>query len=171
MSVVTDSLICLSETDTTQLISTLEEMVQVHQSLLVILQEEKRLIIEGKIEKLLPCIGKKETTLLRLSCLEKERIMTIRRLDSENPSPTLKTLIPLVSLPYQKKLEDLRSRLDVLTTSVNEINQINGVLVERVLGQISELFGMLQHLTADGSTYQQTGEMSGALSGRTISRR
>ncbi len=164
------SSICLSETETLRLIETLQEMEPLYQQLLSMLQNEKRLIIEAKTDPLVRCAREKEVVLTRLAQLEEERIAATRRLLPQNPSLTLKTLIPLVVPVYREKLASLHRSLDVLTASITELNQMNGILIERVLAQISDLFALLRYLTPAGETYEPTGEMRRVSSGRTIGR-
>lgn len=160
----------LSESASAQLIATLEEMVQVYSELLTRLQEEKRLIIEGKVDLLLRCVSQKKKLLDRVAHLEKERIQSLEGLNHSTSPLTLKALIPYVSTSDQEKLASLGSRLEGLTSSIEEINHVNGILIERVLGQISDLFALLRHLTSDGTTYQNTGKMNSLSSGKTFSR-
>ncbi len=160
----------LSESESTQLIAILEEMVKVHHELLTRIQEEKRLIIEGKVEPLLRCVSQKKKLLDRVAQLEKERIQSLQSINHGTSPPTLKTLIPFVTSSDQEKLESLRSRLEGLTSSIEEINHVNGILIERVLGQISDLFALLRHLTSDVTTYQHTGKINSRSAGKTITR-
>ncbi len=159
----------LSEVATLQLLNTLARLFQEHQSLLCILQEEKRLIVEGKIDVLLSRVTEKEAVMRRIAGLEQERIGITDKLEGQE-RPRFKALILYVAPPYRAKLNDLRQKLEVLTESITEINQMNGILVERVLSQISDLFSLLRHLTADADTYQGSGKMSQATLGRTIGR-
>lgn len=161
---------CLSEAETLRLFTTLEHLLQEHQTLLSTLQEEKRLIVEGKIEALLSCVSEKEALMRRIMGLEKERLLILQGIDGIKPTLNLKTLILHVVPVYRERLKRLGGQLDVLMASITEINQINGILVERVLGQISDLFKLLRHLTSDGDTYQESGQISSATAGRTITR-
>jgi len=170
LSVLITPQLRLSEAETLGLLNTLEHLFQEHQALLFILQEEKRLIVEGKIEGLLSRVSEKEAVMRRIAGLEQERIGITDRLEGQKQRPSLKTLILHVAPIYRAKLNSLRQKLEVLTTSITEINQMNGVLVGRVLTQISDLFILLGHLTSDGETYQGSGKMSHATLGRTISR-
>ncbi len=159
-----------SPAETKQLIAILEEMFLFQQQLLLILQEEKSLIIDGKTDHLVSCVGKKEGVLNRIAQLEAERIQMMSPISPASSPLTLKALIPHLPLADQEKLETLRSGLEVLTTSIAELNEMNGILIERVLGQISDLFSLLRHMTSGEKTYQATGEISLVSSGRSISK-
>lgn len=170
MSALTVPQLRLSEIETLRLFETLESLLQRHQNLLSLLQDEKRLIVEGKIEALLSCVGKKEVLMKQIAGLEEERLSLLEGVDTSNKASTLKILLFHVAPAYREKLKILGGQLDILTASITEINQMNGILVERVLGQISDLFTLLRHLTSDGDTYQDSGKMRNVMGGRTISR-
>ncbi len=167
---MTTPALALNDADTYELIAILEKTLGAQQQLLSILQKEKSLIIDGKTDPLVNCAGEKEEVLKRLAELETERLQLIQAISSKDSPLTLKSLIPRVSPHFREKLETLRSHLGVITSSIAELNAMNGILVERVLGQISELFAVLQHITSNGETYQSTGEMQVLSPGRTISR-
>ena len=149
----------LLQTDLDQLSLILEETVEAYQKLLSLLQEEKSFIIEGDNDRLLDCVDRKEDLLILLSRLEKRRQKALLKIDPSTPPPTLKTLIPRLPIRYRDSLMSSHARLEALCASVHEINQMNGLLVNRVLGQITGLLGILQHMTQSGTTYQSTGLM------------
>jgi flagellar biosynthesis/type III secretory pathway chaperone len=62
--------------------------------------------------------------------------------------------------------------LDSLAASIREINQVNGILVDRILAQVTDLLGLLRHLVAPTPTYQATGLLQDVTSGggRTLGR-
>ena len=146
-----------SEHDLESFSFTLEETVQGYEKLLALLQEEKGFIIESDHDALLRCVARKEARLLGLSELEKRRQEILGRIFPKQPSMTLKTLIPSLPLPYRERLIHSHARLEALTASIQEINEINGLLVHRVLGQISGLLKLLQQMSLSGATYQATG--------------
>ncbi len=161
----------VSEIALTQLCTTLDAMIPVQQQLLTLLQDEKRLIVEGETEGLIQCSHKKEMALQRIAELEKQRIETIQSMSNVEDPLTLKKLISICPQAYRVRLQSAQHRLDALMASIQEINQMNGLLVGRVLTQISGLLGVLNHLTSGGPTYQKTGKINAASSGgRTIGR-
>lgn len=147
----------LSETDLDQLSFILEEMVEVYQKLLSLLQDEKSFIVEGDNDRLIACVDQKENLLILLSRLEKRRQKVILRIDPTIPPIALKALIPRLPVQHRGPLMNSHARLEALTASIQEINQLNGLLVNRVLGQITGLLGLLRHMTKSGTTYQATG--------------
>ncbi len=172
-----------------RLLLTLEEMVKRYQKLLPVLQQEKRLMIEGNLNDLIPCLSEKEGLLGELRQLEERRIREVNPLakrfrvgagfkpaplgDSppskgSHPSPVsqgqdtipLRQLIDLVPIRYREPLLSCYNRLKALSSSVVEINQINGLLIGRILQQVNSLLGLLTHLSSVPSTYQAGGVLS-----------
>jgi len=161
----------LSEPLLTRLALILEEMVEGYQRLLSLLQEEKSLIVEANNEALIRCVGQKEDCLSHLAVLEKGRQKIMLSIAPERPSLSLKILIPHLPLEHQDRLIHSHVRLEALTASIQEINQINGLLINRVLGQITGLMTLLQQMTTSATTYQASGMMHDRpLHGRTIGR-
>lgn len=159
----------LSEISLTKLCSTLEAMIPLHQNLLSLLQDEKRLIVDGDTEALIQCAEKKEGVLKQVAELEKQRIEMMQGMDDGHNPLTLRTLIPICPPQYRKRLQSVHLRLEAVTASIQELNQMNGLLVGRVLGQISGLLGILDHLTSREPIYEQTGKINTLpSSGRTF---
>ena len=156
-----------------RLLLTLEEMVKRYQKLLSVLQLEKGLMIEGNLNDLIPCLNEKEELLQELKTLEERRLLEIdplaRRLQmasrsqegvTPNGGVSLRQLIGVASLPYRGRLISCYDRLRALSSSVTDINQINGLLVGRILQQVNSLLGLLTHLSTTPQTYQSGGFLS-----------
>lgn len=144
-----------------QLISVLEGMTEVQQRFLSVLQREKRLVIEGDLETLFSCLAEKESVLNRLNRLEVERqalMAPLARILNQDPRRlTLRQLTARVEEPFAGRLSACHLRLKALSASILEINQINGLLVEKTLKQVSSLLGLLKHLSTAPPIYQATG--------------
>jgi flagellar biosynthesis/type III secretory pathway chaperone len=143
------------------LLMTLEEMIRRYQRLLAVIQQEKRLMIEGNLDDLFPCLAEKEGILGELKQLEARRIdethPLMKRFQIERPG--LMPLIDRVSVRYREPLLSCYNRLRALSASVAEINQINGLLVGRILRQVNGLLGLLTHLSTLPLTYQAGGTL------------
>lgn len=158
----------------TPLLSTLEEMIRVQQEILSVLQREKKLIIGGERDELLRSLQEKETLLGHLHRLEQRRQEEIaplgRQWGGEDPSLTLKQLIQRIPDPFRSRLASCHARLEALTASIQELNQINGLLVGRILEQITTLVDLLRSLSSTVPIYQPNGALQHLpSSGRTIS--
>jgi len=159
-----------------RLLFTLEEMVKRYQKLLSLLQREKGLMIEGNLNDLIPCLNEKEVILGELKTLEERRIREIdpiaRRFAMTSRAEegvSLKQLIAVVSFAYRGRLMSCYDRLRALIASVTEINQINGLLVGRILQQVNGLLGLLTHLSSTSQTYQASGSFNNDFqSGRAL---
>lgn len=151
--------------------SILDEIIKSYQQLLSVLQEEKRLIIEGDVEDLAGCLNEKEEVLGRLKALEERRQKEIALICPQNPALSLTALIQRVPAPYQARLRSCQVRLEALTASIQDVNQMNGILVERILQQITSLLGLLKQMAFNTVTYQPTGFIAESPSGgKTIGR-
>ncbi|MBI3803032.1 MAG: flagellar protein FlgN [Nitrospirae bacterium] len=156
------------------LLFTLEEMIRVQQGMLAVLQREKKLMIGGELNDLLRCLQEKEALLGQLQRLEQHRQEEIRPLakqwGSEDQALTLKQLIQRIPDPFRSQLASCHARLEALTASIQELNQINGLLIDRILEQINALVGLLRHLSSTVPIYQPNGALQHfPSSGRAIS--
>lgn len=156
----------------TSLISTLEEMVRLQQELLSLLQREKKLIIDGERDELLRCLQEKETLLGRLRGLEQRRqaeVIPLQRQWGGDDQPlTLKQLMERIPDPFRSRLASCHVRLEALMSSIQELNQINGLLVNRILEQIGALVGLLRDLSSTVPIYQPNGALRHLPSGGRI---
>ncbi|MGB3942206.1 MAG: flagellar protein FlgN [Candidatus Manganitrophaceae bacterium] len=151
------------------LVSTLEEMILVQQEMLSLLQREKKLMIGGELDDLLRCLQEKENLLGRLRGLEQRRQEEIapmaRQGGGEDRSLTLKQLAQRVPEPFRGRLTDCHTRLEALTASIQELNQINGLLIDRIQERITALVGLLRHLSSTDPIYQPNGALQHFPSG------
>lgn len=150
------------------LVSTLEEMILVQQEMLSLLQREKKLMIGGELDDLLRCLQEKENLLGRLRGLEQRRqaeIAPMARQWGEDRSLTLKQLAQRVPEPFRGRLTDCHTRLEALTASIQELNQINGLLIDRIQERITALVGLLRHLSSTDPIYQPNGALQHFPSG------
>ncbi|WP_168063039.1 flagella synthesis protein FlgN [Candidatus Manganitrophus noduliformans] len=151
------------------LVSTLEEMILVQQEMLSLLQREKKLMIGGELDDLLRCLQEKENFLGRLRGLEQRRQAEIapmaRQWGGEDRPLTLKQLAQRVPEPFRGRLTDCHTRLEALTASIQELNQINGLLIDRIQERITALVGLLRHLSSTDPIYQPNGALQPFPSG------
>jgi flagellar biosynthesis/type III secretory pathway chaperone len=145
----------------TKFYSTLEEMIKGYQQMMSILQREKSLIIDGNSEELIACLFKKEGAISSLNELEERRkseMEMIRRALGLVEEPlTFNLLIESVKEPFKSKFYSCKAALEALTASMIEVNQLNGLLVERTLQKISDLIGLLNQISAVPVTYSAKG--------------
>ncbi len=147
----------------------LESMVAAQQRLLAVLQTEKRLLIEGTLEGLAACGSEKEACLAALDRLEQRRQVVLAPL-AAGPALTLKELTAAAAEPLRARLISCHERLDALIASTAEINQLNGLLVTKILEHISLLIGLLRQLSAPAATYRPTGRLAEDHAARSLGR-
>jgi flagellar biosynthesis/type III secretory pathway chaperone len=141
--------------------ATLGEMIKGYQQFMSILQREKTLIIDGNSEELIACLIQKEGAISCLNGLEEKRkseIEIIRRALGLKEEPlTFNLLIESVREPFKSKFYSCKAALEALTASIIEVNQLNGLLVERTLQKISDLIGLLNQISTVPVTYSSKG--------------
>jgi flagellar biosynthesis/type III secretory pathway chaperone len=168
----------LSQSPDTLLIEfhlTLGEMIKGYQQLMSILQKEKTLIIEGNSGELISCLIQKEGAISLLNSLEARRQKEIEGIGKvlglvDRPL-TFSMIIETVREPFKSKFNASKASLEALTASMIEVNQMNGLLVDRTLRKISDLIGLLKQISTVSLTYSSTGTVNPyPASGRTLVR-
>jgi len=160
----------LAESDSLALCSILEAMVTASKKLMRLLQDEKCCIIAGDVDQLIHLSSEKEATIEQLAKLNQDRIAVLQTNHHNDPPTKLSTLISLCPGRYRSRLQTAHTRLEALSAGIQELNQMNGLLTDRVLRQISGLLGVLKQLGPAGPTYEQSGLIQAlpTTSGRTF---
>jgi flagellar biosynthesis/type III secretory pathway chaperone len=147
-----------------RLARTFEDLIGLQQRFVGVLQHEKALIIEGDLDRLAVCLAEKEALLVPLRQLDaqwRDQIDPIARLAGHaGGGMSLGRLIELVGEPHRSRLRSCQQRLAALKASMVEINQVNGLLIEKTLKKIDDLMELLRHLSCGAPTYQPTGLLS-----------
>ena len=142
------------------LINILEKEVILYNEFLNILQNERQYMIDLSLDRLHECSNYKETVILKLHILEDSRKDVISLIQNgHNSSPTLAVIIDEAPARYRKGLESCRSNLISLVNSIKEINQINGILADRVINYTRNSLSFLNRLVYELPVYQPTGQM------------
>lgn len=157
------------------LVAVLEDLIREHQQLLDVLQREKRLMVEGDVDALLPSLTDKEKILERVRAIERRRRELVDALASRAGRPadtaSLTRLAALAPEPYAEALRSCHARLEALAASMVELNQLNGVLVDRILTRVTSLLALIRHVVVDAPLYQSSGLPQDAPpGGRTLGR-
>jgi flagellar biosynthesis/type III secretory pathway chaperone len=158
------------ETLLIRFLETVEEIVTGHHRLLAVLDRESRLIVEGGVDGLMPCLSEKEDVLSELARLERRRQdeFSVLRLqfDAVGPTGRMSQLIAAVPEPYRAGLRSCQTRLEELTTRIVYLNQVNGRVVRRILEQHRHLLGALTRLAFPPMAYAATGRLNESSFGR-----
>lgn len=142
--------------------SLLDEITRLFQQFVKFLQQEKVFIIDGSAEELMHCVEEKESVLKKIAVLEKKRILLVQEISlaaGEKETLTLKELIPLSQGSFKTRFEKSLSGLEALSASIAELNQINGLLVEKTLKRVSDLVQLIHYLSGNTATYTASGAM------------
>ena len=146
-----------------KLINLLNEECRLYRSLLLVLQTERRAIIDSQLFQLTECTKKKENLILKLRVLEEQRINYLNNLAALLDTPvealSLRGLSKLVDEPYGTQFSDCSTTLSALIQSIKEINQANKALVSHSLDLIRGSLTLLNDLISHNAVYYQTGKM------------
>lgn len=158
------------------LISILHQEIALYQELYRLLHEERRIMTELSLEGLYSSNNRKETLLLRLKVLERARLDLIDKIapliDLLPGEITITSLINRIADPLKESLLSCYTRLSSLVESIEEINYINGLLIERSLDYIRGSISYLNSLISPLPLYMPTGMIKGdERSGKILSKR
>ncbi|MFZ5861398.1 MAG: flagellar protein FlgN [Nitrospirota bacterium] len=153
----------------------LEGQIALHQQLLPVLQAEKRLMVEGEVDEVVPCLNEKERLLHRLREAEGRRRDAVAAWAASagraSREWTLSELIACAPPAYASRLQSCQARLESLTAGIIELNQLNGLVADRLLTRVNGLIGLLRRLTSAGAIYQPSGALhETTVSGRSLGR-
>jgi len=146
-----------------KLIKLLEGEIGLYGSLLLVLQKEKRAIVDSSLEGLNRATKEKENLVLEIRILEEERSrihqQLAERLQEAPHEITLTRLAGLADDPEASQLSTCQSSLSALMQSIQEINNANKTLVSHSLRLIRGSLNLLSHSRGSGQTYFRDGQM------------
>jgi flagellar biosynthesis/type III secretory pathway chaperone len=140
----------------------LDEMTRLLQQFVKSLQQEKTLIIDGSPEELMRCVEEKDAVLHQVSLLEKKSQFMVQQISlaaGKKETLTLRQLIPMIQGSFKTRFERSLSGIEALSASITELNQINGLLVEKTLKRVSDLVQLIHYLSGNTATYTASGAM------------
>ena len=143
------------------LLEILEKEVDLYKDFLNLLQTERQYMIDLSLDRLHECSNQKETLILNLQILEESRRDVIALILNGHhfTSPTLAMIIERAPMRYKRGLEACRSNLISLVNSIREINQVNGILAERVINYTRNSLAFLNRLAYELPVYHSSGRM------------
>lgn len=158
------------------LISIFEEQIDLHRSLIIVLNNEKASIIGSQLSALNKVNKEKETLILKMNRLEDKRsdlVSTLAHsLNAGCNHPTLKELCKLTNEPYSSRLAICRGKLKSLISKIKELNEGNKKLlfssIEFVRGSLTLFNNLMTSRT--NSVYYPSGKIEKRnLGGRVLS--
>jgi flagellar biosynthesis/type III secretory pathway chaperone len=124
--------------------SILIEQIKSYRALLALLQREKECLISLDADEVENLSKEKDTILLRLRLLEEERIRLIKRYSADNAISGKISLQGLSELTEDNDFQVMRSQLTSLLQSIQELNDLNMILIERSLSVVRQSVGFLE---------------------------
>jgi len=141
----------------------LEQGTGIYETLLSVLQREKKAIIDSNFKDSNEAGKQKENLVLKIRILEEERLRVQERLaDSLGYQPedlTVTKLSQLVEEPYSTRLESCRSNLLALLQSIQEVNNSNKALIMHSLELVRGSLNLLGNLISDNPVYYRSGRV------------
>ncbi len=143
------------------LLEILEKEVDLYGEFLNLLRMERQYMVDLSSDKLHECSNHRETIILNLQILEESRkdLIALMLNGHQFGTPTLAIIIEGAPTRYKKGLEMCRSNLLSLVNSIREINQVNGILAERVINYTRNSLSFLNRLAHDLSVYHSSDRM------------
>ena len=157
-----------------ELLGLLEGEIDLYGSLLLVLQKEKRAVVDSNLDALIETNREKESLFLKIRILEEQRLTILEKL-AENlgqlaQNLTLTKLSQLVEEPQSTQLADCHSRFLSLTQSIHEVNLSNKALLNHSLDLVRSSLALLSDLMPSNPVYYKSGKMqAGAQGGRLVS--
>jgi flagellar biosynthesis/type III secretory pathway chaperone len=156
----------------------LEGETALYRSLLLVLQKEKRAVVDSELDVLNESSKEKENLILKIRILEEQRDHLQRNLAdflgySNGQALSMSALVQAVEEPYSSRLKSCCSNLLTLTQSIQEVNNSNKFLIMNSLELVRGSLTLLNNLIASNAVYYktgmiQTGDQSGRLFSGTI---
>ncbi|MBI5327353.1 MAG: flagellar protein FlgN [Deltaproteobacteria bacterium] len=149
-----------------KLIDTLEQEIVLYKDFLSLLQEEKKLLCSRKSGDLYRLAGRIETQVFKIKGMERKRneiVDAIARMYALNgnaaglsPAINLSGIITAAEKPHKELLKCLQSRLLAVVNSIKELNQENGIIINRSMENINKAFMFIKEFSLV-KTYHSSG--------------
>jgi len=157
------------------LLKILQEETGLYGLLLDLAKRERNAIAGSNLDALRAATDRKAALFQKIQILEKQRRAVIEELAAalgRRPGQELKLrdVSQYAQEPYASKLQDCRSRLLGLATSISDISSHNRALITHSLELVRSAFSFLNNFAASVTVYHSKGKMLDAnRSGRFLS--
>ncbi|MFQ5649060.1 MAG: flagellar protein FlgN [bacterium] len=150
-----------------ELIEIIAKEIHAFSSLLEILHEKQRAIVEGEIERLNVSVENETELASETKSLESERIKRSRtlakQLEMENLNPKLSEIIEKVEKRYAKRLQEQRELLRNLVERIQHMNKNNQFLLNHSLNFIEKSMEVLLTSSDPVKVYRKDGKLRKGL--------
>src|ERR1700722_4550092 len=141
----------------------LEDEIKVYRVLLDLVRREKEVLIAAKIPELEENNRAKETMILKIRGLERQREKTARELATEvgsnTENPRLLEIASKMLDPESSRLRSIHSTLDLLVKRIKELNSANEELIQSSLKAVNGALGAIKQTLQPKTTYAASGEV------------
>lgn len=147
---------------------------ELYRSLLRVLQDEKKAVVNAALKGLHETGREKESLILKIRILEEERVRLLKKISAGLGCPssrlTLKELAQQVQEPFASRLTKGASTLLALLQSIQELNHTNKTLLLHSLELVRGSMSVLNNVMTSHPVYFRTGKMqTGDATGKVIS--
>ena len=141
----------------------LEGEIELLESLLMTLQDEKGAVLDSNMDTLNRATKEKENLILKIRILEEQRMHVMERIADALQKPvrslTLAKLSQLVEIGYSERLDRCRSSIRALTQSIDDLNNTNRGLIHHSLDLVRGSLSLFAKITVPHPIYYRTGEI------------
>ena len=157
-----------------RLFDILEKETGLYELLLIALKNEKKAVVDSRLDKLNEASKEKENLLLKIRILEEQRstnLMNLAEKLGQSPQDlTLTRLSQLLDEPYSTQMEGFCSKFSALMQSIEEINKNNKALIQHSLELVRGSLTLLNDLVPSSPVYHKTGRIQeSSYSGKVLS--
>ncbi len=138
--------------------SILKEQINSYKMLLDLLQKERICLINIDAEKIEEFSKEKDTILMRLRLLEEERAKLTETFAEDRGVPNNINLQRLRELTGDSIFTNLRSQLRSLLQSIEEMNELNRILIDRSIRYFKTTTGFFSSFSSE-PTHKSTGTL------------
>ena len=125
--------------------------ISYYQSLLLVLQQERDILLSGLHDELLPNCENKLTLSEELSDIQKERQQLVDMINEQGYEISrLSQLVPWVDEAMQPRFRAILQEADILSKRLYELNQINRTYISEALETIGHILAIFSEQHAAG---------------------
>ncbi|MBW2056217.1 MAG: flagellar protein FlgN [Deltaproteobacteria bacterium] len=153
----------------TDLSDLLARELEIYRSLLSLLQQERRIVVDCSIPELIQATKEKENLVLKIRILEQSRQAILQdlagRMGLSPDELTLSALEARLEEPLAGRLRSLRSNLSAILRSIQEANEENRVFLQHSADFVRGSLALIRYLAVSSPKYAASGVLDGDRGG------
>lgn len=146
-----------------RIITTLDETQRLYQDLMMMVQQERKAVLNSSVDQLSELLIEKENLLSQLTHLEKRRMGQLKQMAGQLHMPTQSlTLSKLAAQSpphYAQKINERRTTLRRLIGDIGKVNEENRSMTHHCLSLVQGSLQFLQHWITPPSIYGASGSI------------